>query len=142
MISMMARSTLSMRVSASRCGYEVWHGDLHFLPEDPSRRRPGGGRGKGEAGAAGPSRASRRGGPLWLPLPRWHRARQMRLSYSLKFGELHFVRRAWLATRLVGPACVLVAVRHVERRRIITEPERRRTRLPNRPAARLRTGGR
>ena len=34
---------------------------------------------------------------------------------------------------------MLVAVRHVERRRIITEPECRRAWLPNRPAARVRT---
>ena len=34
---------------------------------------------------------------------------------------------------------MLVAVRHVERRRIITEAERRRAWLPNRPAARVRT---
>jgi hypothetical protein len=112
--------------------------DLLLLPEDPSRPPPGGGRGKGEAGAAGPPRASTRR-TLAAAVASAGSRTSNSSSCSLEFGELHFIRRVLLATRLVGQTCVFVAVRHVERRRIITEAERRRAWFPNRPAARMRT---
>jgi hypothetical protein len=112
--------------------------DLHFLPEDPSRPPPGGGRGKGEAGAAGLPRTSTRrtlAAAVASAAPRISNSP----SCSLKFGELHFIRRVLLATGLVGQTCVLIAVRHLERRRIITEAERRCAWFPNRPATWVRT---
>ena len=117
---------------------ELRHVDLHFLPEDPSRPPPGGGWGKGEAGGAGPPRASTRrtlAAAVASAAPRTSNSP----SCSLKLREQHFIRRVASATRFVGATCMLVAVRHVERRRIITEPECRRAWLPNRPAARVRT---
>ena len=131
------------RMTMSQCalvpvGSELRHVDLHFLPEDPSRPPPGDGRGKGEAGGAGTPRASTRrtlAAAVASAAPRTSNSR----SCSLKLCEQHFIRRVASATRLVGQTCMLVAVRHIERRRIITEPERRRPWLPNRPAARVRT---
>jgi hypothetical protein len=112
--------------------------DLLLFPEDPSRPPPGGGRGKGEAGGAGPPPASTRR-TLAAAVASAATRTSHSPSCSLKFGEVHVIRRVSPATGLVGQTCVRVAIRHVERRRIITEAERRRAWLPNRPAARLRS---
>jgi hypothetical protein len=131
------------RITMSQCalvpvGSKPRHLDLRFLPEDPSRPPPGDGRGKGEAGVAGPARASPRRTLAAAVASAAPRTPNSTLC-SLKLCEQHFIGRVASATRLVGQVCMLVAVRHIERRRIITEPERRRPRLPNRPAAWVRT---
>ena len=119
-------------------GSELWHVDLHFLPEDPSRPPPGDGRGKGKAGEAGPPRASTRR-TLAATVASAAARTSISHSCSLKLREQHFIRRVASATRFVGATCMLVAVRHVERRRIITEAKCRRAWFPNRPAARVQT---
>ena len=135
-----------MCVSASRCrgeplclsgpSFGMWI-SIFFLKTHLDRRRATAG---ARAKPAKPGRrVLRRGGPLRRPSLRRHHAHQIRPSCSLKLREQHFIRRVASATRFVGATCMLVAVRHVERRRIITEPECRRAWLPNRPAARVRT---
>jgi hypothetical protein len=89
--------------------------DLHFLPEDPSRLPPGDGRGKGKAGEAGPPRASTRR-TLAATVASAAARTSISHSCSLKLREQHFIRRVASATRFVGATCMLVAVRHVERR--------------------------
>lgn len=131
------------RITMSQCalvpvGSERRHVDLRILPEDPSRPPPGDGWGKGEAGGAGPARASPRRTLAAAVASAAPRTSHSPLR-SLKLREQHFIGRIAPATRLIGATCMLIAVRHVERRRVITEPERRRPWLPNRPAARVRT---
>ena len=115
---------------------------ISFLKTHFDRRRATAG---ARAKPAEPGRrVLRRGGPLRRPAPRGGAGAGAAprtsnyLSCSLKLRE-HFIGRVASTTRLVGQSCMLVAVRHVERRRIITEPECRRTWLSDRPAARVRT---
>ena len=130
------------RITMSQCalvpvGSERRHVDLRILPEDPSRPPPGDGWGKGEAGVAGPARASPRRTLAAAAASAAPHTSHSPLR-SLKLREQHFIGRIAPATRLVGTTCMLIAVRHVEWRRVIAKPECRRTRLPNRPATRVR----
>jgi hypothetical protein len=119
-------------------GSGLRHVDLRLHPEDLPRPPPGGGRGKGEAGAAGPTRASTRR-TLAAAIASAVRCLSSSPSCSSKLREQEFIRRVALPARFVGTTCMLLAVRNAERRGRVTEPERRRARLPDRPAARMRT---